>query len=324
MSPGLIIFLIIVMWLFVLAPLLLRGQRPIRRSGQAYEDTRVVYEGGSGELPVKKASRMGSTSRKALLEQEEDDDLEVLSAEEVDEDVVLIDEQPQEVVDGDIVEPEDAADEGDEDVDKHVDIEHLRGGTYEVDESFTDTADLLHPYARAQAAATYVPADEAEPAEDESLEMTEDDVEFARARSQRGGWDPDREEARNADIYARRRRTLIGLGAAVVLTLLLGIFVGGWTWWLTGVAVVLLAAYLFALRAQVIEEKRLRERRIRQLRRARMGVRQSDAPANLRRPGGVVMELDDESPDFDGLDTITPEWDSDLFYDTDPDYRDVS
>ena len=341
-SPGLIIFLIIVMWLFVLAPLLLRGQRPIRRSGQAYDDTRVVYEGGSGDLPSRQGSTVVRSVRRAEVADE--DDLEVVPAEQVSDQVELIEEEPGGVVEGEVVElepterkladrdvadPEEVGEEaevedenvegeyaGDEDVDKQ--------GTFELDETYTDTADLMHPYARARAEADYVAEDDAEPAKEESLELTEDDVEFARARSQRGGWDPDRQAARNADIYARRQRTVAGLGIAVVVTLLLGVFVGGWTWWFAGATIALLVAYLFALRAQVKEERRLQQRRIRQLRRARLGVRESDAPANLRRPGGVVMELDDESPDFDGLETITPDWDTDLFDDTEPDFRDVS
>ena len=52
MSGNLPIVLIVVMWIFVLAPLLLRGQKPIRRANKALEETRVVYEGGSGTINV--------------------------------------------------------------------------------------------------------------------------------------------------------------------------------------------------------------------------------------------------------------------------------
>ena len=70
------------------------------------------------------------------------------------------------------------------------------------------------------------------------------------------------------------------------------------------------------VRGQVQQEQELRARRIRQLRRARMGVRNREddehrldehrpfVNPNLRRPGAVVLEIDDESPDFDELRTI--------------------
>ena len=50
MSGNLPIILIVVMWIFVLAPLLLRGQRPIERTSEALDETRVVYTGGSGPI----------------------------------------------------------------------------------------------------------------------------------------------------------------------------------------------------------------------------------------------------------------------------------
>ena len=119
----------------------------------------------------------------------------------------------------------------------------------------------------------------------------------------RGGWDPVAEKEKSATRYQRRQRTLLGLAVAVVLTVALGIVVGGWTWWLAAVAGVLTVAYLIALRSQVRQEQALMRRRVRHLRRARLGVRNAEdeelkIPRNLRRPGAVVVEIDDESPDF--------------------------
>ena len=39
------------MWLFVLAPLLLRSQRPMSRTNDSFEQTRVVFEGGRDAPP---------------------------------------------------------------------------------------------------------------------------------------------------------------------------------------------------------------------------------------------------------------------------------
>lgn len=54
------------------------------------------------------------------------------------------------------------------------------------------------------------------------------------------------------------------------------------------------------------QEQALLQRRVYHLRRARLGVRNAEdealaIPRNLRRPGAVVLEIDDDSPDFDHL-----------------------
>lgn len=321
MSPTLVIILIIVVWLIVLAPLLLRGQRPIHKSGEAFDETRVLYEGGSGSLGHRRQPRLRAEDVRSY---EQDDDYELVEAEAaelVPEEDVLIDE-PRHVVDGEVVADTSGstaashilelegpdADPREEDlvsVDDSQEAEEARGGTYELDDTYAGPADLLHPAARSAAAAgapqRLTTEDEA-PAEPE--ELSEEEVEFARRRSARGGWDPDLVAQRHHDLYSRRRRTLIGLVAAVVVTLLLAVFVGGWMWVAPAVAVGLTALYLSALRTQVRQERELRDVRVRHLRRARLGVRQSGVPAQLRHPAGNVLEFDDESPDFHDL-TVT-------------------
>ena len=88
-------------------------------------------------------------------------------------------------------------------------------------------------------------------------------------------------------------------------------------WWFAGGSVLLLAAYLMYLRRQVKLEESLRRRRIERMRRARLGVesREDDelsiVPPRLRRPGAVVLEIDDEDPAFDVLDTHREDLDTD-------------
>ena len=50
MSSSLLIILLVVVWLFVLAPMLIRSRNPIRRTGEALAQTRTLYSGGSGRL----------------------------------------------------------------------------------------------------------------------------------------------------------------------------------------------------------------------------------------------------------------------------------
>lgn len=143
-------------------------------------------------------------------------------------------------------------------------------------------------------------------------ELSEEELEFAQARVGRGGWDPEADAANKATRYQRRQRTLFGLALVVVLTVALGIIFGGWLWWTAAIAGVLTVAYLVALRTQVRQEQQLRARRIAQLRRARLGVRSAEdeelsIPRSLRRPGAVIVEIDDSSPDWDHLPEVYEE-----------------
>lgn len=202
-------------------------------------------------------------------------------------------------------------------------VSSVASDAYTYDETYTSPVDLMYPGAvdkaevRENDSVDPVGADDVSEAKgSEKLaaateageagldtDLSEDEVEFAQRRLGRGGWDPVAEKEKSATRYQRRQRTLLGLAVAVVLTVALGIVVGGWTWWLAAVAGVLTVTYLIALRSQVRQEQALMRRRVRHLRRARLGVRNAEdeelkIPRNLRRPGAVVVEIDDESPDF--------------------------
>ncbi|TNM00573.1 hypothetical protein FHE74_00315 [Corynebacterium tapiri] len=282
------------------------------QAGEAFDDTRVLHEGGSGEVAAPRMPRLrASDVRRAPRDSQ---DYEVVAAEP--EEFELVDEPAsrKDVLDGEVVEDQQPTEQvvsaggstaasalvlEDED-----EVEEAGAGeAYEVDASYEGPSDTLHPAARADAAASYQPAPRDEEAEltDEPAELSEEEIEFARRRSERGGWDPDADRTRTLDRYARRRRALAIIVGVGLISVVLGIIFGGWVWAAAAVTGVILVAYLAALRTQVRQENELRARRIRHLRRARMGVRQVDAPERFRRPGGVVVQLDDASPDFDYL-----------------------
>lgn len=352
MPGGLIIVLIIVVWLFVLAPLLLRGQKPIRKAGEAFDETRVIHEGGSGELRSRRRPRVTPADVRPHREQDEDD------YELVDADDVLIDDHEstgglggvfasasakfqrnrgeageeaegttEAVVEGALVHELEAgvaseatvrvADES-EAVEEAEDFWAEDEGHYELSSAYTSAADFLDPRAAlegapaADTAAEHlmgeVEEDSPELVASNDEELSPEEVAFAQRRRGRGGWDPEADEYHSLNRYQRRQRTLIGLGVAVVLTMVLAVVFGSWVWSLPVLAVAATAVYLVALRRQVRDEQALRMRRIRQLRRARLGVVHSgetapQLPRQLRRPGAVVLELDDESPDFEHLET---------------------
>lgn len=254
--------------------------------------------------------------------QQDDADKEANTAEADDVDDVLLEDE------------DDAADEATKDNASDVAaseaevfsapaVSSVANDAYAYDETYTSPVDLMYPGAVDKAEvdeddsvdpASADEVDEAEGSENEAAaaeadetgmdtDLSEDEVEFAQRRLGRGGWDPVAEKEKSATRYQRRQRTLLGLAVAVVLTVALGIVVGGWTWWLAAVAGVLTVTYLIALRSQVRQEQALMRRRVRHLRRARLGVRNAEdeelkIPRNLRRPGAVVVEIDDESPDF--------------------------
>lgn len=352
LSGGVIILLIIVVWLFVLAPLLMRGTKPIRKSGEAYEETRVLHHGGT-ELPAELSREM---QRRAVPETAKTTTPEDVAAEQeyevVSEEDIIIDdldtaepvEDPQEtvftarsrvdsapeaqpdVIDGDIVHELVTAPTAEQDDtseataepetgDFFAEVEIAEGG-YDYDSAYLDPDDLMYENTRGVRAVDVPVLEEEAPElhDDEPVEsydeLSADERAFAEKRARRGGWDPEAAQAHSASTYQRRRRTLVGLAAAIVLGFILGFAVGGWTWWIPTLAVVATAVYLVALRKQVQEETALRRRRIHHLRRARLGVASRDAhelniPRQLRHPGAVVVDRDDESPDFAHLEVAT-------------------
>lgn len=148
------------------------------------------------------------------------------------------------------------------------------------------------------------------------VELTDADLDFAERRRGRGAYDPmaDRAAAEQR-AHARQRTALILVGLSVVAVIAALLTVPA-VWWFAGGAVMLLAAYLTYLRRQVRLEESLRRRRIERMRRARLGVesREDDelsvVPPRLRRPGAVVLEIDDEDPAFDVLDTFDRDLDA--------------
>ena len=70
--------------------------------------------------------------------------------------------------------------------------------------------------------------------------------------------------------------------------------------------------YLSYLRRQTRIEEKVRRRRTQRMARARVGVENTYdreyemVPSRLRRPGAVVLEIDDEDPIFEHLDYAMP------------------
>lgn len=243
--------------------------------------------------------------------------------------------------DGDVVEPE-IFDE--RDLDLRDDSEAMADtivieaqDIYEIDDSFVGPADILDRRAElddfeadAQAAAAQETGADAaaeydavysdayaadEVYDDELTHLDPEDLEFAARRRGRGGFDPERDAQIRQSHYQRRQRTVMGLVAFIAVATIAAVVAGGWMWVAPAVGVVVLFSYMSGLRRQVKVEDQLRARRIAHMKRARLGVRtvsdeQYGVPAHLRRRGGVVLQIDDDSPDFVDLEVVDYTFDS--------------
>ena len=372
-SPSLMIILILVVWIIVLAPLMIGNNKPIRRSGDGYDETRVLHEGGTAPMAERRRPKLTAAD---IHRHSEDTDYEVVEATDAEEQV-LIDDAPAlrtlfrrpgaeedaaaaDHIDGEVIEhvddeaetaeaeaepeldnaeggstsvkilaAEDAAEDDAEDA-----VAEAEADRYELDESYTAPEDFGYAGETGGVEKQSAPeADVEEAPEDvddevdtaEAAEAGDEDLAFAAARRGRGGFDPEREKKNTATRFQRRQRTLLALIAACVVTFVIAFVAGGWTWVLPAVAVGLTAWFMIALRRVVLKERALHARRLRQLRRARMGVAMSNHTEHPRderlRAGSVVLDLDDDSPDFETLPSTRYVPDNDPGYDDYDDYN---
>ena len=149
--------------------------------------------------------------------------------------------------------------------------------------------------------------------EDSDLRVADSMIAARRRR-----YDPAKAAAISARKYKFRKRMLavmallmIASAAAALLPRAVGLDVCG------GAACVTLL-YLGYLRRQTRIEERVRRRRMQRMARSRLGVENTEdrdldlVPSRLRRPGAVVLEIDDEDPIFEHLDYAPSARDYDL------------
>lgn len=115
----------------------------------------------------------------------------------------------------------------------------------------------------------------------------------------------------SARKYRFRMRMLVSMAVAIVASAAAAYLVAPWAWWLCAITGAVTLMYLMYLRRQTRIEERLRRRRAQRMMRSRLGVENAEdqkldvVPARLRRPGAAVLEIDDEDPAFEHLDYTT-------------------
>ncbi|MFC8530997.1 gephyrin-like molybdotransferase receptor GlpR [Nocardia sp. NPDC057227] len=372
---------LVVLWVFVLFPMLANRHPRIRRTTDAALATRVLYRGGSkrrrknGPHDTDPDYRPPRRTRRLPQSDDAEDRMTTSADEPVTDDEHTVtdpraekdrpadtdqpdtegetaaaaeydaDDEYDDVADADDRTDEDVDDADDQDPDPAAEAAEYEDEPYEDDDEYRDD-DAPEPETAEEAAtrvsARIPPAPAKAPArlddddlyEDEETgsadeqdaaepaERTDDD--FVPTRRGRGGYDPEADAIARAARYTFRQRAVLGLLLTGLLCGGLGLAVAPALWWGTGLSLVVLVGYLAYLRKQVRMEEEIRRRRSARLDRGRTRTEDEDAePAAPRRPAraavgmdrdtartlrrrSVLLEPDDEAPDFEQLETFDP------------------
>ncbi|OAN39497.1 gephyrin-like molybdotransferase receptor GlpR [Mycolicibacterium iranicum] len=320
---------LVVLWLFVLVPMLISKRDAVRRTSDVALATRVLNSGAGARLRRRRGPASGHRSDPDWQPSAEDADLDeeapsravVMVAAEADG----ADGEPD-YLDVDVVEDSGALPVADI-------AQPVASETGELTLDFDGTTERDVRDDRVTAAAEDGERDTAEDTgvysviDDEyEYDGDTDDAENSDDMAQ-----PSEPEARVGDSLseARRRRrestTAAAVSArkyrfrartiAVMAVLMLASAVAAFTWsstmwYATAATATITLLYLAYLRRQTRIEEQLRRRRAQRMARSRLGVENTSdrdydvTPARLRRPGAAVLEIDDEDPAFEHLDYV--------------------
>ncbi len=295
---------LVVLWLFVLVPMLVSKRDAVRRTSDVALATRVLNSSTAARLLKRGGPAAGHRSNPDWQpEQDEYRDLDDSDSEDTEQ-------MPQ----------------------SHVVV--TVAAAVAVEESATG-ADEPALMAAVEQQAEPVAEDEAEPAEEAEAEVaaeadTEDDeatdqyeyvddtsgipvaeepaLAATPAFSRRHRYESDTAAAVSARKYTFRKRVLMAMALLLVGSASAAFLVSSTAWWFCGTTATATVLYLGYLRRQTRIEERVQRRRMQRMARSRLGVenthdREFDVvPARLRRPGAVVLDIDDEDPIFEHLD----------------------
>jgi hypothetical protein len=311
---------LVVLWLFVLVPMLISKRDAVRRTSDVALATRVL-NGVAGSRLLKRAGPAAGHRSDPHWTPEEDaaeDDLAEADDGHEDDEAedrqaagsvvmrVAADDAPTEpdYLDVDVVEDSGALPAG-------VGAEVAEPGAG-VDEDVADDTDAETAADQDDRYEYIEDSSGLEPEVDDD-EEDEDSREFvAPGASRRRRFDTKTAAAVSARKYAFRKRVLMLMAVVLVGSATAAFEVTPTAWWVCGSATAMTVLYLAYLRRQTRIEEKLRRRRMQRMARARLGVenaydREYDlVPSRLRRPGAVVLEIDDEDPIFEHLDNAMP------------------
>lgn len=321
---------LVVLWLFVLVPMLISKRDAVRRTSDVALATRVLNRNGTTRLRRRGGPASGHRSDPDWQPSGDDVDgeLDDIEDEAPGRSVVMVAAEARhadaedDYLDVDVVEDSGALPLGAVAEDDRADEPVVMAESAELTLDYEDTDDVedtdyvedVDDLEDAEASKYEDDDDEYEYVDDSSgLETSsEADLHLAdsRSASRRRRKESATAEAVTARKYRFRARTL-----TVMAVLLLASAVAAYTWsstmwWACGSVGVVAALYLAYLRRQTRIEARVRRRRAQRVARSRLGVENTAdqefevVPARLRRPGAAVLEIDDEDPEFEHLDYV--------------------
>src|ERR1700744_2795097 len=300
---------LVVLCLFVLVPMLVSKRDAVRRTSDVALATRVLNSATAARLIKRGGPAAGHRSDPDWQPEENDydnvDDADDESEEDASSSRVVtvsaasVEEAAPDHVDFDAVDPDsevlpvNASAEVDEETveDTHTEVD-LEVEYDDEGEAFDDDADQYE----------YIDDTSGIAIAEEPLRTA------APAFDRRHRYDPDKAAALVARKYAARKRVLMGLALTLVVSAATAFLLTSTAWWFFGVVATWTVLYLGYLRRQTRIEERVRRRRMQRMARSQLGVentydREYDVvPSRLRRPGAVVLEIDDEDPIFEHLD----------------------
>lgn len=314
---------LVVLWLFVLVPMLVSKRDAVRRTSDVALATRVLNSDTAARLIKRGGPAAGHRSNPDWQPEDEHDDVDDLDADDAEDAppsrvvvtvaaAVSVEATGPDYLDVDVIDPDSAA---------------LPAGT--------TAAVVQTPLAADDGAADDADTDDADTEINLALDDDDDDVglddddadqyeyiddtsgipvaeESPRTVtpgfSRRHRYDADTAAAVEARKYAFRRRVLTIMAMTLVASAGAAFLLTSSAWWFCGMASTVTLLYLGYLRRQTRIEARVRRRRMHRMARSHLGVentydREFDVvPSRLRRPGAVVLEIDDEDPVFEHLD----------------------
>ena len=300
---------LVVLWLFVLVPMLVSKRDAVRRTSDVALATRVLNSATAARLIKRGGPAAGHRSDPDWQPEENDydnvDDVDDESEEDASSSRVVtvsaasVEEAAPDHVDFDAVDPDsevlpvNASAEVDEETveDTHTEVD-LEVEYDDEGEAFDNDADQYE----------YIDDTSGIPIGAEPLRTT------APAFDRRYRYDADKAAAAAARKYAARKRVLMVMALALVLSAATAFLLTSTAWWFFGAVSAATVLYLGYLRRQTRIEERVQRRRMQRMARSQLGVentydREYDVvPSRLRRPGAVVLEIDDEDPIFEHLD----------------------
>jgi len=294
---------LVVLWLFVLVPMLVSKRDAVRRTSDVALATRVLNNGGAGARLLKRSGpAAGHLSDPDWMPEDEPADDEFADTERIGQGNADADdrERTRPVVmrmADEQIEPDYL------DVDVIEDSAALpAGAAASVDEAVAVDGDGRY-------SDEYDDMEDSSGLESEHEQLT-DDGEWAHVapRSRQRRFDTKTAAAVTARKYAFRKRVLMVMAVVLVGSATAAFEVSPTAWWFFAPATGVTLLYLAYLRRQTRIEERVRRRRMQRMMRMQPGAdyygRDYDVPSRLRRPGAVVLEVDDEDPIFEHLDDV--------------------